>query len=149
MMNEKLSQYVQRLAVSFPPIMHFFHHLAGQVSKLGAFSLAQYRVMMLVFHHGPMSISTLKNRLGIAQSTASEMVERLVQQDLLVRAMDKTDRRVTLFRPSPKAVRMLQKRKQNMLTVYQQMLEPLTGAEQAKLVQAFDVILQLTQKIKE
>lgn len=145
-MNNNLQKNVQRLAVSFPPIMHLFHQLAGQVSKLGAFSLAQYRVMMLVYHSGPMSISTLKNKLGIAQSTASEMVERLVQQGLLEREKLKKDQRVTVFRLSGKAVRSLKKRQENMLEVYKQILEPLTAEEQEKLLQAFITILELTQR---
>jgi len=145
-MKNSSNPLVEELASAFPPIMHLFHHLAGQVSKLGEFTLAQYRVLMLVHHQGPMSISDLKNHLNVAQSTASEMVERLVRQKWLRRETCKQDRRVTLFRLTDNASRLLEQRKTDMQQVYQQLLRPLSLDEQRDLVEAMKVIVRLTRK---
>jgi|OpeIllAssembly_1097287.scaffolds.fasta_scaffold1264226_1 DNA-binding MarR family transcriptional regulator len=145
-MKKQTNQLVQELALTFPPIMHLFHHLAGQVSKLGDFSLAQYRVLMLVHHLGPMSVSDLKSRLNIAQSSASEMVDRLVRLKLLRRETSTVDHRVTLFRLSDSAAQLLEQRKADMHQVYQQLLQPLSMEEQEELVEAMKVIVRLTRK---
>lgn len=134
---------VQILAQQFTRLMHLFHHLAGQVSKIGDFSLAQYRVLMLVKHYGPMTINQLQQRLSIAQSSASGMVARLEQSGWLKREKSITDRRLTVFHLTRKAETILQKRMHNMEIVYQKLLEPLSEQEQQQLLAAFATILKL------
>lgn len=143
-MNETKQDNLQRLAKAFPPVMHLFHHLAGEFSKIGEFTLAQYRVLMLVYHRGPMSIKTLMRQLNIAQSSASGMVDRLVQQGLLQLQKDPADKRVTVFELSAPARLLLKKRMNAMKQVYRKVLEPLDAAQQEELISAFETILRLT-----
>jgi DNA-binding MarR family transcriptional regulator len=123
--------------------MHFFHNIASEASKGADLTLAQYRVLMLVKHRGAMSINDLRNQLSIAQSTASEMVDRMVQQNLLVRKKDPKDRRITLFKLSNKAEKILERRKDMMEDGYRKVLEPLSDNEQIELVEAFETILRI------
>ncbi|MBN2355155.1 MarR family transcriptional regulator [candidate division KSB1 bacterium] len=138
--------HIQRLAPLFTRLMHVLHHLAGQASKIGDFSLAQYRVLMLVMHRGPMSIKQLQQRLMIAQSSASGMVDRLEQQGWLQREKSPADHRLTLFRLTKKAESLLHKRMQDMEIVYRQLMQPLSIPEQEELLSAFETILRLVEK---
>lgn len=146
MSKRSFDQNVNELARTFTPLMHIFHHVAGQVSKVGEFSLAQYRVLMLIYHDGPISINDLKERLNIAQSSASEMVDRLVHQDFLRKEKSENDRRITLLHMTAKTERLLKERMKSMQTVYRKILEPLTQAEQKELVEASRLILQHLKK---
>lgn len=145
-MTSPSSDYKKRLAQAFLPIMHMFHRLAGEVVKLTDFSLAQYRVLMLVYRHGSLSISELKTRLNIAQSTASEMIDRLVNQKFLYREKDTRDRRITLFSLTPRSEKLIQQHLASITNIYQEILEPLSEQEQEKLVTGFETILKLLQK---
>jgi DNA-binding MarR family transcriptional regulator len=145
-MTSPSSEYKTRLAQAFLPIMHMFHHLAGEVVKLTDFSLAQYRVLMLVYRHGSLSISELKTRLNIAQSTASEMIDRLVHQKFLYREKDTRDRRITLFSLTPRSEKLIQQHLASITNIYHEILEPLSDKEQEKLVTGFETILKLLQK---
>ncbi len=145
-MNQPYGENLARLSQAFLPIMHIFHHLAGQVVKLTDFSLAQYRVVMLVYRSGSMSITQLKQSLNIAQSTASEMIDRLVQQKVLYREKDPGDRRITLFKLTPPTRRMIEEHLISMENIYRKILDPLTTTEQDKLVGSFETILTILQK---
>ncbi|OGB68335.1 MAG: hypothetical protein A2Y94_15730 [Caldithrix sp. RBG_13_44_9] len=127
-------------------MMHIFHNLAGEVVKLTDFSLAQYRVIMLVYRHGSMSINDLKQALNIAQSTASEMIDRLIQQRALKKQINPNDRRITLFTLTPASRRKIEQHLSSIRNIYHKILTPLSAQEQKKLLEAFETILSLLQK---
>ena len=148
-MDRKLTDNIERFSAAFIPMMHFFHNIASEASRGAEFTLPQYRVLMLVKHRGSMSISELRNQLKIAQSSASEMVERLVQQNLLSREKDPNDKRITLFKLSKKAEKILEWRKDTMEDCYRKVLNPLSQKEQQELVSAFETILKIIQPLKK
>lgn len=148
-MDSRFDEMLERFSNAFIPMMHFFHNIASEASRGVDFTLAQYRVLMLVKHRGAMSIHDLQQQLNIAQSTASEMVERLVQQNLLLREKDPNDRRFTLFKLSKKAEKIIERRKDVMTNCYRKVLEPLTEDEQIKLVEALETILKIIQRPAE
>lgn len=136
----------ERFIKAFIPIMHFFHNIASSMSRGTDFSLAQYRVLMLVNHRGPMSINELRTNLNIAQSTASEMVDRLVQLKLLVREKSPSDRRVTIFRLTSKAEKAIQARLQTAQEGLKKVLEPYSQMEQQEFIEAFETIHRLIRQ---
>ncbi len=146
--RDSLQNNIFRLGNAFLPIMHVFHQLAGEVVRLTDFSLAQYRLLMLVFRYEPLSVNELKKNLNIAQSSASEMINRLVRQKLLHREKDPADRRITRISLTPRTRKILQNHTASMQNIYRKILDPLTPKEQLQLVQAFETILVLLQKDK-
>lgn len=145
-MTENQKDFHLRLSRAFLPMMHIFHHMAVDVVKLTDFSLAQYRVLMLVYNQGSMSINELSANLNIAQSTASEMIDRLVNQKILRKKKHPQDRRITLFTLTPKSQKIIMRHLASISRIYEKLLDPLTPAEQEKLVTGFETILELLQK---
>ncbi|RKY83588.1 hypothetical protein DRQ09_09845, partial [candidate division KSB1 bacterium] len=142
-MRNNKDENLERFYNAFIPVMHLFHNLAIEVSKGAEFSLAQYRVLMLVHQKGSISVKELKSKLNIAQSTASEMMERLVKQNLLYREKDPKDRRVTLFKLTNKTRKILQNQKTSVIEVLRKTLEPLNEKERKSLIEAFETISNL------
>jgi DNA-binding MarR family transcriptional regulator len=68
-MDKSLENNLKHLSNAFIPMMHFFLNIASETFKEANFTLAQYRVLMLVKHRGAMSINDLRNQLNIAQGT--------------------------------------------------------------------------------
>jgi DNA-binding MarR family transcriptional regulator len=62
---------------------------------------------LFVLIHGPATIGQLATSLGITQSTASILVERLVRLGLVVRDEDPGDRRRVVVRLSPEGERIV------------------------------------------
>jgi DNA-binding MarR family transcriptional regulator len=64
-------------------------------------SMAQLKTLMTLYNRGPVSIGHIAECLGIGQPTASHLVDRLVQTQLVSRTEDPHDRRRTLAQLSP------------------------------------------------
>ena len=70
-------------------------------------TFAQVKAIYLVASTGPIRMGDLAARMGTAASTASGLVDRLVQMGLLDRAEDPANRRQVLVRVTPAALEQL------------------------------------------
>lgn len=68
----------------------------GEVMCCGV-TLSQCWTLSVLDTSGPLPMSDLSQRLGIAQSTATRVVENLVRDGLLERTRDERDRRVVII----------------------------------------------------
>jgi DNA-binding MarR family transcriptional regulator len=64
-------------------------------------SMAQLKTLMTLYRSGALSIGQIAEMLGIGQPTASHLVDRLVQTQLVLRTEDPLDRRRTLAQLAP------------------------------------------------
>jgi DNA-binding MarR family transcriptional regulator len=64
-------------------------------------SMAQLKTLMTLYNSGALPIGQLAELLGVGQPTASHLVDRLVQTQLVTRTEDPLDRRRTLAQLSP------------------------------------------------
>ena len=140
-MAETTRSNARRLDDLMVPLMHLMHRFTTQVSKAEDFTLAQHRVLMMVCHSGLITVKQLHESLSIAQSTASEMIDRLVRQDWLVKKKHPNDRRITVFSLSDKADRLLKAKKVNRIKVHEKILMPLTEEEQGRFLESIRMIL--------
>jgi DNA-binding MarR family transcriptional regulator len=65
-----------------------------QLSKQSSLSMSQMGALFRLYHGGFCGVSELADHLGVTNAAASQMVDRMVQQGLLQRAEDPSDRRV-------------------------------------------------------
>ncbi|GAS94589.1 MarR family transcriptional regulator [Mycolicibacterium canariasense] len=68
-------------------------------------SFPRSRVLAEVVRSGPVRVTDVGYAVGIAQGTASTLLDALVREGLVVRAEDSADRRVTKMVATPKGVR--------------------------------------------
>ena len=59
-------------------------------------SMAQLKTLVVLYTAGPLSIGQIADHLGVGQPTASHLVDRLVQSELVLRTEDALDRRRTM-----------------------------------------------------
>jgi DNA-binding MarR family transcriptional regulator len=95
--------------------MHAFEDFQREISALHApelaelsLTLGQLKAIYVVATAGPMRMSDLAARMGSAPSTASGLVDRLVQLGLFDRAEDPDNRRQVLVRATPTAIEQVQ-----------------------------------------
>lgn len=65
-------------------------------------TMAQFRALLVLAHEAPLAIGALGEKLGIGLPAASRIVDRMVQDGLVDRSDDPTDRRRALVRLSPR-----------------------------------------------
>jgi MarR family transcriptional regulator, 2-MHQ and catechol-resistance regulon repressor len=67
-----------------------------QYSRTNGFSLAQMNVLMHLYYRGPLEVTQFVELLQISPPAASQLVERLVQSNLVLRTESSTDRRIRM-----------------------------------------------------
>src|SRR4030066_1045355 len=68
---------------------NFFMH-----ARDNGLTMAQFGAMLRISHKGACGVSDIGSELGVTNSAASQMLERLVQLKLITRSEDPDDRRV-------------------------------------------------------
>jgi DNA-binding MarR family transcriptional regulator len=89
----------------------FRHRLMGNVfgyTKDKGLTMAQFGAMIQIYHKGGCGVSDIGSDLGVTNSAASQMLERLVQLKLITRTEDPSDRRVKLIVLTDKGRQILQ-----------------------------------------
>jgi DNA-binding MarR family transcriptional regulator len=66
-----------------------------------AVTLPQYRALVVLAAHGPQRMGDLAEALGVHPSTATRLCDRLVDRQLVRRAVDRVNRRETSVALSP------------------------------------------------
>jgi len=145
-MDKKINENMERFYKSFISVMHFFHNMAVDVSRVSDFSLAQFRVLMVVHHFGSLSVNELRQQLNIAQSSTSEIIDRLVQQQMLKRENDPQDKRKTRLVLTPRAVKLIRNQGDRIKEYYRTILEMLDEKDQTLLVDSFEQIQRIVEK---
>jgi DNA-binding MarR family transcriptional regulator len=69
-------------------------------------TVAQLRVLLLLHTEGQMRMSAIASHLGIALSTATGILDKLVAKEMVLREADKADRRLVICTLSQKGKRL-------------------------------------------
>jgi DNA-binding MarR family transcriptional regulator len=140
-MKDRTKQNARRLDELMAPMMQLMHRFTAQMSKCEDFTMAQHRALMMVYHAGIMTIKQFQENLSVAQSTASETLERLVKLGWLKKSKDSKDRRITVFSLTGKADRFRKEKEAARVRILEKVLEPLSKEEQQKFLESFEMLL--------
>ncbi|MBU1879001.1 MAG: MarR family transcriptional regulator [Chloroflexi bacterium] len=117
-------------------------------SKKSGLSMSQLGALFCI-HRGPSSVSDLGDDLGITSAAASQMLERLVQQELILRSEDPHDRRVKQIVLTDKGRRILQES----LQARQSWLDDLTGtlsaSEKEQIMAALNILIDRANQLEQ
>ena len=103
-------------------------------------SMTQMTSMFLILHSGSCSISDLATQLDISNAAASQLIERLVQQDLLTRTEDPSDRRNKLLELTEKGKTTVAKSMQARQLWLQELVAILGDTEKKDIISAFEIL---------
>ena len=70
-------------------------------------TMPQLKVVLLLFLNGPERMGTIASALGVSLATATGVVDRLVEKDMVTREGDPNDRRIVLIRLSDQGEKMI------------------------------------------
>ena len=70
-------------------------------------TMPQLKVVLLLFTNGPERMGTIASALGVSLATATGVVDRLVEKDMVTREGDPNDRRIVLIRLSDKGEKII------------------------------------------
>jgi len=77
--------------------------------KQDGLSMPQIYTLMYLYHEGEVRISDIGVLMDVGKAAASQLVDRLVQQGLVERVEDESDRRAKKIRLLPKSLKLIEK----------------------------------------
>ncbi|HLS53116.1 MAG TPA: MarR family transcriptional regulator [Tissierellaceae bacterium] len=71
-------------------------------------TIPQFTALQILINHGNMTIGQLSQRMALACSTVTDLVDRMEKNQLVVRKKDKNDGRLVIVEPLPKGHEILE-----------------------------------------
>ncbi|KJS17813.1 MAG: hypothetical protein VR69_03525 [Peptococcaceae bacterium BRH_c4b] len=93
MLND--NRFIQKLVDNLFVLLKVMRQGAESDATKGGFTIPQKIVMGQLVRHGDLSVKELSQKVGLAHSTVSGIVDRLERKGLAMRIYDPQDRRIT------------------------------------------------------
>lgn len=94
---------------------------------------SEFGTLEILFHKGPRSVQTIKDKVLIASSSMSYVIERLLDKDLITKVIDPKDNRVHNIHLSVKGKTLMEEIYPKHVQILRQTLDRLTVEEEAQL----------------
>jgi len=131
---------VERVIASYETLMHRVASAhAPEFLGVGV-TMSQAKVLYLVQADPGLRMSELSARLGVSLSTVSGVVDRLVDQGLLLRQDDPADRRQVVLRITDAGATQLELFRELNVGQFRDMLARIDEADLAVVEQALDIL---------
>jgi len=106
-------------------------------------TLAQMKMLLLLFHERSLPVSEAAQALGVSAPTASQQIDRLVQAGLVQRIESSLDRRYTLVSLTSAGEQLISNLRQGQKEHVGQWIESLGSDERQQLCMALEVLVRL------
>ena len=122
-----------------------FHHLICHVRENGL-SMSQWGALVHIHRMGHSGVTDLGEHLGVSSPAASQMLDRLVQQGLILRTEDPSDRRAKQIVLTEEGLRVLKGGTPARQKWLQELAGALSDAEKESVTEALAL---LTEKARQ
>ena len=92
-------------------------------------TMPQAKMMLVLFNDGPTRMGVLASDLGVSLPTATGIIDRLIEKDLVTREADPQDRRAVVCRLSEEGLRLISRLWELGESQARQLLEAMTSEE--------------------
>jgi DNA-binding MarR family transcriptional regulator len=138
---------IERIAILYPLLMGRMGRLRSLVHEGMDLTYNQYKTLLTIADRGECSLGDLARELGVAMSSASQMVDRLVGEGLVERNLDESNRRQVIIRLTDNGEDLIAKLRQGIIDGYRRVLAKMSEEEQEELVGSFETIARLLGRL--
>jgi DNA-binding MarR family transcriptional regulator len=112
-------------------------------------SMQQFSALLILQHRGAQGVSDLGEHLGVSSAAASQMIDRLVQQGLLSRDEDPSDRRVRQVALTARGKELIDKSMQARRAWIDGLARVLTPEEQQAIAAALGRLADAARELEQ
>jgi DNA-binding MarR family transcriptional regulator len=123
---------------------HFFRH-----ARESGFSMSHMGAMFHIHRIGSCGVTDLGDHLGVTSAAASQMLERLVQQELILRKEDPKDRRVKQIVLTDKGQRILEEGIRARQDWMDDLAQTLSDSEKETIRVALNILIDKVKNLKK
>jgi MarR family transcriptional regulator, organic hydroperoxide resistance regulator len=125
------------------------HNFKGDQFKEMNITGPQGMMLGMLNHYGEMKVSDLSEKLGLSNSTASGIIDRLEKQGLVERTRTSEDRRVVLVSVTPEYKRNIQEHFREIKTSFELMMSSATDEELDTILEGLSTLKKIIDRQKE
>jgi DNA-binding MarR family transcriptional regulator len=145
---QSLNPFVTTLQEWFEIFRHRLMRSIFAYAKDRGLTMAQFGAMLHIFHKGACGVSDIGSDLGVTNSAASQMLERLVQQKIITRTEDPSDRRVKQIVLTDKGRQILQESSRANQRWLEDLAGKLTPAEQEQVTNSLVILIEKANQLE-
>jgi DNA-binding MarR family transcriptional regulator len=135
-----------------PQWMDIFMHRSwrawNHLAKSTGLSMPQFGILMQVHHRGNCAIGDISERFDITNAAASQLVDKLVQNGLIRRQEDPSDRRAKLLNLTEKGRELIQQGIEERRRWVDQLVGKLTAEERAKVAESLQIMTRAAKELE-
>jgi MarR family 2-MHQ and catechol resistance regulon transcriptional repressor len=144
----KSTQFDQSIRAWMDVFMHRSMRGWGQFAKSTGLGMPQFSILMQLHHKGSCGVSDISERFDITNAAASQLVDKLVQNGLIKRDEDPTDRRAKLLNLSEKGKKLIQQGMEQRYRWVDELAGRLTAEERAQVSEALNIMTQAAKELE-
>ena len=147
MKQEQADEISESALLLFPLLKRLFN---GDPSAPALISLRNqtYHILRILERRGPLPVSAIGKQLFIAKQNMTTLIDRLMNDRLVERKNDATDRRVINIMITEKGERFLEERRLDLKKIVRENLLKLSDKDIGSLHSAFRVIRTIVYKLQ-
>lgn len=116
-------------------------------ARTSGLSMAQLGALFQIYHGGSSGVTSLGDKLGVTSSAASQLLERLVQQELIRRSEDPSDRRAKRIILTDKGLQVVRESMHARQRLLSDLSENLSDVEKSTIIAALDVLIDTATRL--
>jgi DNA-binding MarR family transcriptional regulator len=120
----------------------------GQYAKSTGLGMPQFSILMQLHHKGACGVSEISERFDISNAAASQLVDKLVQNSLIKRDEDPTDRRAKLLSLTDKGRKLIQQGIEERYRWVDELAGRLTVEERTQVSEALNIMTQAAKELE-
>ena len=137
----------KKLAELTPKIMNAFHDFGRHHPSGSRLSMRQYQMLIILKASGTLTLSQLCKKLGLAPSTGTELVNRMIASGYIQKEHERSDQRQVVLSVSPQGLELMEERRQEMVDMFSDFLSTLPSSDVRKnFVSSFENIWDILRK---
>jgi DNA-binding MarR family transcriptional regulator len=134
---------IVRIAEMYPQIMKVMGRLRSTLHEGMDLSYNQFKMLLAINDKGICPLTTLATELSIAMSSASEMVDKLVNLGLVCRSVDTESRRRITIQVTAEGEKLISDLQKGIVDNYRSLLQRLSDSDQERLVDALETLVEI------
>lgn len=118
-------------------------------AKKSGLSMSQLGALFHLHHKGCVGVTDLGDHLGVTNAAVSQMIERLVQQGLILRSEDPSDRRAKQIVLTAKGLQVFQKSVHARMDWLDDLVQTLSAEEKEKITEALKILIDKAKQLEQ
>lgn len=137
-----LEERIEKIDELLSEVQRRAFRLASIVARESSLTVQQFLALAYLVERDGRTVNDLRNALGIAQSTASELVTRLERGGFVLKERDPRDARSLRVEITPKGREAVRKRRRAAKEFYKTLFNDISDTAQNTMVSSLEGLLQ-------